>query len=110
MDLAGLEQRLSRLEDDRAIRDLKARYLRACDTKDVETLRDALLPEGAVIAYDGFPPFDGRDAFVEVYRAMGCAPGTVKSLTSQALAALRQTAGLVDHSPLHAALEEPSHA
>ncbi|MCZ8135048.1 MAG: nuclear transport factor 2 family protein [Porphyrobacter sp.] len=75
MDFAGLEQRLARLEDDRAIRDLKARYLRACDTKDVETLRDTLLPEGAVIAYDGFPPFAGREAFVEVYRAMGCAPG-----------------------------------
>ena len=46
----------------------------------------------------------------ETADVMGCAPGTVKSLTSQALAALRQTAGLVDHSPLHAALEEPSHA
>ena len=70
-----LDQRLARLEDDRAIRDLKARYLRACDAKDVETVRDVLLPEGAVIAFDGFPPFDGRDAFVEVYRAMGCTPG-----------------------------------
>ena len=75
MELAVLEQRLARLEDDRAIRDLKARYLRACDTKDVEAVRDALLPEGAVIAYDGFPPFEGRDAFVAVYREMGCAPG-----------------------------------
>lgn len=70
-----IEQRLARLEDDRAIRDLKARYLRACDTKDVETLRDVLTPEGAVIAFDGFPPFTGRDTFVEAYRAMGCAPG-----------------------------------
>jgi hypothetical protein len=75
MDLAALEQRLARLEDDRAIRDLKARYLRACDAKDVEAVRDVLLPAGAVIAFDGFPPFAGRDAFVEVYRAMGCAPG-----------------------------------
>lgn len=75
MDLSALEQRLARLEDDRAIRDLKARYLRACDTKDVEAVRDALLPEGAVIAYDGFPPFAGRDAFVAVYAEMGCAPG-----------------------------------
>ena len=70
-----LEQRLQRLEDDRAIRDLKARYLRACDAKDVDAVRDALLPEGALIAFDGFPPFAGRDAFVEVYSAMGCAPG-----------------------------------
>ena len=70
-----LEQRLQRLEDDRAIRDLKARYLRACDAKDPETVRDCLLPEGAVIAYDGFPAFDGRDAFVAVYAQMGCAAG-----------------------------------
>jgi len=53
MDLAALEQRLARLEDDRAIRDLKARYLRACDAKDVGTLRETLLPDGAVIAFDG---------------------------------------------------------
>lgn len=70
-----LEQRLARLEDDRAIRDLKARYLRACDAKDPETVRDCLLPEGAVIAFDGFPAFDGRDGFVAVYAEMGCAPG-----------------------------------
>lgn len=72
---ATLEQRIQRLEDDRAIRDLKARYLRACDTKDPETVRDALLPDGAVIAYEGFPPFDNRDDFVAVYAQMGCAPG-----------------------------------
>jgi len=39
--------------------------------------------------------------------AMGCAPGTVKSLTSQALAQLRTTAGLTDHLT---ASEEPSRA
>lgn len=70
-----LEERLQRLEDDRAIRDLKARYLRACDAKEPETVRDCLLPEGAVIAYDGFPAFADRDAFVAVYAQMGCAPG-----------------------------------
>lgn len=75
MEPASLEQRLARLEDDRAIRDLKARYLRACDAKDVEAIRDTLLPEGAVIAFDGFPPFAGRDAFVDLYRQMACAPG-----------------------------------
>lgn len=70
-----LEQRLQRLEDDRAIRDLKARYLRACDTKDPEAVRDCLLPVGAVIAYDGFPAFADREAFVAVYAQLGCAPG-----------------------------------
>ena len=69
-----LEERLQRLEDDRAIRDLKARYLRACDTKDPDTVRDTLAPVGAVIAYEGFPPFDNRDDFVAIYAQMGCAP------------------------------------
>lgn len=71
----GIEERLQRLEDDRALRDLKARYLRACDTKDPEAVRDCLLPQGAVIAYDGFPPFDNRDDFVAIYAQMGCGPG-----------------------------------
>jgi SnoaL-like domain len=71
----GIEERLQRLEDDRAIRDLKARYLRACDSKDPEGVRDTLLPDGAVIAYEGFPAFDNRDDFVAIYAQMGCAPG-----------------------------------
>lgn len=69
-----IEERLQRLEDDRAIRDLKARYLRACDGKDPETVRDCLLP-AVRIRYDGFPPFDNRDDFVSVYRQFGCVPG-----------------------------------
>ena len=73
--LAALEARLQRLEDDRAIRDLKSRYLRACDTKDPDTVRDTLLPAGAIIAYDGFPAFDNREDFVAIYRQLGCAPG-----------------------------------
>jgi ketosteroid isomerase-like protein len=70
----SLEQRLQNLEDDRAIRDLKARYLRACDTKDTETIGDCLAAD-VTILFDGFPPIEGRDAFVEVYRQMGSGPG-----------------------------------
>jgi hypothetical protein len=70
-----IEERLQRLEDDRAIRDLKARYLRACDLQEPEVVRDCLAPDGAVIAYDGFPPFDNRDDFVAIYAQMGCVPG-----------------------------------
>jgi ketosteroid isomerase-like protein len=73
--VTSLEQRIVRLEDDRAIRDLKARYLLACDGKDLSAIRDTLLPDGAVIAFDGFPPFAGREAFIDVYRQMACVPG-----------------------------------
>jgi len=73
--LESLAARLGELEAREDIRELKARYLRACDLKDVEGLRDTLLPDGAVIAYEGFPPFDGRDAFVAIFEQMGCQPG-----------------------------------
>ena len=69
-----LEERLQRLEDDRAIRDLKARYLRACDTQNPEMVAACLLPE-VIVRFDGFPPFDNREDFVAVYRQFGCAPG-----------------------------------
>ena len=75
ISLSDLAERVRRLEDERAIRELKARYLRACDLKDVEGVRDTLLPDGAVIEFEGFPRFTDRDAFVGVYREMGCAPG-----------------------------------
>lgn len=70
----GLEERLLRLENDREIRDLKMRYLRACDAKDPESMRDCFLTD-AKILFDGFPPFDARDPFIEIYKQMGCAPG-----------------------------------
>jgi hypothetical protein len=71
----NIEERLQRLEDDRAIRDLKARYLRACDLKQPDVVRDCLIPKGAVIAYEGFPEFTDRQPFVEIYAQMGCVPG-----------------------------------
>jgi len=72
--LAALEQRLQALEDMRAIKDLKFRYLRGCDRKLPEQVRDCLDPEGAVIAYEGFPRFESRDPFVQVFQEMGCKP------------------------------------
>lgn len=68
-----LEERLQRLEDIRAIEALKWRYLRACDRKDPETVRDCFTPD-ATIEYEGFPPFSNRDDFVAIYRQFGCQP------------------------------------
>nr|WP_255630611.1 nuclear transport factor 2 family protein [Novosphingobium sp. FKTRR1] len=75
---ASLEQisaRLAALEDKEEIRALKARYLRACDLKDPDTVRDCFAPGPIRIAYQNFPEFTDRDAFVAVYREMGCQPG-----------------------------------
>ena len=69
-----VEARLQRLEDDRAIRDLKARYLRACDSQDPDTVAQCLAP-AARIDFEGFPPFDSRENFVAIYRQFGCVPG-----------------------------------
>lgn len=75
ISLSDLAARIQRLEDERAIRELKARYLRACDLKDVEAVRDTLTPAGAVIDFEGFPRFEDREPFVAIYRELGCAPG-----------------------------------
>ena len=72
--MTDIERRLANLEDDRAIRDLKMRYLRAADAKDPDAMADCLLPD-ARIAFDGFPAFDNRDDFISVYREFGCAAG-----------------------------------
>ncbi|MEJ0045874.1 MAG: nuclear transport factor 2 family protein [Rhodospirillales bacterium] len=56
---------------------LKYRYLRGCDRKEPDAVRDCLDPEGAVIAYEGFPRFEDRESFVQVYREMGCRPNII---------------------------------
>lgn len=73
--LETLSNRVADLEDKEAIRCLKARYLRACDLKDVETVRDSFLSDGVLIEYEGFPVFADRDAFVETYQALACKTG-----------------------------------
>lgn len=73
--LEDLARRLGALEDKEAIRALKARYLRACDLKQVEDVRDCFAPGKIRIAYENFPEFDDRDAFVAIYQQMACNGG-----------------------------------
>jgi len=73
--IEDLAARLATLEDKEAIRLLKARYLRACDLKQVEAVRDCFLPTGVRIAYQNFPEFSDRDAFVAIYEQMACQGG-----------------------------------
>lgn len=75
MDLDTLIGRVQRLEDREAIRALKARYCRSLDLRRLDDLRDTLLPDGAIIAYEGFPVFEDREGFLAVFEQMGCAPG-----------------------------------
>lgn len=73
--LEDIAARLAALEDKEAIRALKARYLRACDLKQPDIVRDCFAPGQIRIAYQNFPEFSDREAFVEIYRQMGCQPG-----------------------------------
>jgi hypothetical protein len=64
-DTRDLETRLARLEAESEIRKLKARYLNACDTKDVETIR-ACFTEDAVLDYAPMGVF-GLDGLIEIF-------------------------------------------
>jgi hypothetical protein len=73
--MENLAARLQALEDKEEIRLLKSRYLRACDLKQPDAVRDCFLPGGVRIAYHGFPIFTDRDAFVATYESMACNGG-----------------------------------
>ena len=75
ISLEDLAARVAALEDINAIRQLKARYLRACDLKQVDDLRDTLLPQGVRLDYQNFPLFTQREDFIAVYRQMACQGG-----------------------------------
>lgn len=77
LEAPSLEKRVQQLEDIAAIKDLKARYLRACDLKQPDVVRDCFDADKVVIDYEGFPPFDSRDAFAKVYEGMACNPNIV---------------------------------
>lgn len=65
--LEQIQQRLQRLEDLQSIQALKAQYLRACDCKQPEVMRECFVEHGAVIESDGFPAFMDREGWVETF-------------------------------------------
>lgn len=66
--MADLESRLARLEHEADIRKLKARYLNACDAKDVERMRACFTEEATL----DFPPVGkfGLDGLIDVFTQM----------------------------------------
>lgn len=70
-----LAARLQLLEDKEEIRLLKSRYLRACDLKQPQEIRDCFLPQGVRIDFQNFPLFEARDDFIALYESMACQPG-----------------------------------
>ncbi|GAA4002221.1 hypothetical protein GCM10022279_27680 [Comamonas faecalis] len=69
-----IEERLARLEAVEAIRQLKHRYLNACDLKEVETIRDCFATGAIDIDYGPLGRFADRDSFVDLYQRLACQP------------------------------------
>lgn len=67
-----LEQRIARLEALDAIRQLKHRYLNACDLKQVDVIRDCFAEGGILIDYGPLGTFHERDSFVALYQELAC--------------------------------------
>ena len=70
----SIEQRLERLEALEAIRQLKHRYLNACDLKEVEVIRDCFATGPIAIDYGPLGCFDDRDSFIALYQSLACHP------------------------------------
>ncbi|HEY0974906.1 MAG TPA: nuclear transport factor 2 family protein [Solimonas sp.] len=69
---ASIERRIQALEDAEAIRQLKSRYLFACDRKDPKGMR-ACFADGKVhIDYGAVGTFDNADALVALYAQIAC--------------------------------------
>ena len=66
-DIEELERRLARLEAVGEIERLKYRYLRACDAKDPDSMRECFVKDGAEIDYGPLGSFEGRDQLVDLY-------------------------------------------
>ena len=71
--LEALEQDMSRLQAIEAIRQLKARYLNACDRQDPEAVRACFAEGEVIIDMSYFGRCTDRDEFVDgIFVARGC--------------------------------------
>lgn len=68
----SIEQRLATLEAIEAIRQLKARYFHACDSKQPELVRDCFAPGEIDLRYGRIGSFTRRDDVVAVFSELAC--------------------------------------
>lgn len=72
--LDEIRQRVQRLEDLEAIKRLKAHYLNACDSQDVDAAKNCFAEGEVLIDLGHVGVFRKREDFAELYRAAGCQP------------------------------------
>ncbi|MFT4518699.1 MAG: hypothetical protein ACI9JM_001084 [Halioglobus sp.] len=73
-----LEQRIARLEAIEAIRQLKFRYFHACDTKQVDVVRDCFAPGEIDLRYGRIGRFSDREQMLAVFAELACQPHIVE--------------------------------
>ncbi|NIB42672.1 nuclear transport factor 2 family protein [Pseudomaricurvus alkylphenolicus] len=66
-----IEERLHQLESIEAIKQLKARYLSACDRKQTDIMRDCFVETEAHIDYGNVGQFNHRDGLIDVFNELG---------------------------------------
>jgi hypothetical protein len=71
-DLKTLAERVQQLEDVNAIKELKYRYLNACDEKDAQEVTHCFTDGKVDINYGFIGQFDNREDFVALYTRMAC--------------------------------------
>lgn len=65
-----IEERIQRLEDIEAIKQLKARYLHACDKKDLQSIERCFPDSEVIIDYGAIGRFEHRSQLIEVFTTM----------------------------------------
>jgi hypothetical protein len=66
------EQRLARLEAIEEIRQLKAQYFHACDTKQADLVRECFAPGEIALHYGRIGDFHDREQLVAVFSELAC--------------------------------------
>ena len=75
--MSDIEHRLARLEAESEIRKLKARYLNACDKKDVDAVRACFAPD-AIIDFPPLGEFD-VDGLIGIFTQMAVSTSIIDS-------------------------------
>ena len=75
--MTTLEERIQRLEDIEAIKQLKARYLHACDRKDIDGIRACFAEGPVMIDYGAVGKFEDREQLIAVFQEMAANTGVI---------------------------------
>jgi hypothetical protein len=70
--MADLEQRIARLEAIEAIKQLKAKYFQACDSKQPSAVRECFVDGAMLIDYGRVGGFTNADDMVAVFEKLAC--------------------------------------